>query len=415
MGVRGEESVRVLLREGRHIAFQQAGGHGVPEGEGVIVGLDVPVHRPGEALLPDIFGLEGDRLDIVIGEDHPAGGVREIGNLGGVVPAGRVFALVEGNLPEIDEIFESLLVTVSVEGDAEDDLRGRDTLCDVLADGFLAAFAAHGRGVEGRIVGGGAVVRVAHVVGHHVDEIHVLDRVLEVDVLCVGGRRHGQEPVFSEDFPEVVHQQREVFGVIRGAGDAGGIAGRILPVDVDAVQTVLGHGGEAVFAEVFPVRLVGGHFAEIAGFPSADGQEDLQRGVLLLETDNLGQPAWTLDVQGFEVALDVGERIVDMGEELRIRHGRLPIDRIADDDRPGRRIRGREGSGSGTGVVVVPVVAVVGAIAAVIPVPSLLAGRRLAGSRDNQVLGRFVAREEQGQGDQKEGDQSFHSVILYEL
>ena len=271
----------------------------------------------------------------------------------------------------------------------------------MLVDGLVAALGGHRRAVQGAVVLG----RMAHVIGHHVDEVQIGDGLLEVHVLRVRGRCHGQEPVVSERFPEILHQQGEVLGVLGGGGDARRTASGVLPVDVDAVQAVLGHGVEAVPGERLPVLPVRGHLAEVAGAPAADGQEHFQVRVLLLEGDHELQPAFLLDVQRFEVVVDQGESVVEMRQESRVREGVLPIHRIAHDDRFGGRCR-RGGRVIGTAVVApVPVVPVVAPVMA----------RGLFGDRDDNSLGGLVAGEQQRQGDKEEGDQSFHGGILFRL
>ena len=281
---------------------------------------------------------------------------------------------------------------MAVEGDAEDDLRGGNAVRDMLGDRIVAVLRRQGGIVEGAVVLG----RIAHVVGHHIDEIHILDGIPEVHVPGVGGRCHRQEPVASQRLPQVLHQQGEVLGVGGGGRDARHAAGGILPVNVDAVEAVPCHGIEAVLAEVLPVRLVGRHLAEVPGFPSAHGQEHLQGGLRLLERDDLGQPAGRFDVQGLEVALDMGERIVDVRHERGIRHRILPIHRIPHDDGLRRRVDGLERR--------VGIRRLRGGRRIGLP----LFTRRLLGRLDDIFFGRLAAGKQQRKGDKEEGYQSVH-------
>ena len=403
--VRDKDGLRVLRFD---IAVQQAGSDGVAEGEGGVIGLDVPVHRPGEALLTGVIGLESYGLGVVVGQDHLSARIRDIGNHRVGVPFDGVLACVDFDVLVIDIIVEGLPVAVAVEGDAEDDLLVGDSGRKMLGNRLVAVFRRHGGRVEGAVVLG----RVTHVVGHHVDEVHVLDRLLEVHVFGVGGRCHGQEPVLSERRPQVMHQQREVLFVIRRRRDARRAARGIFPVDVDAVQAVLGHGVEAVLAEGLPVPLVRRHLAEVARFPAAYGQEDLQVGILLLEGDHQLQAAVFLDVQAFKVVLDMGESVVDVRQQLGIRQGRLPVYRVAYDDGLRRAGHGRNrGLCSGIRVSAIPVIAVV----SVVPVVASLLARRLVGNRDDDLLLGLVACQQQRQHDKEEGYQSFHSGGLFVL
>ena len=78
--------------------------------------------------------------------------------------------------------------------------------------------------------------------------------------------------------------------------------------------------------------VIGRHLAEVAGAPASHGQQDLEVRVGVLEGRNLAQAGFRLDVKALEVALDVSEGIVDVGQECGVRHGLVPVGSVTHDD-----------------------------------------------------------------------------------
>ena len=154
----------------------EAAGDGLGEGPVGVIGLDVPVHCAAEAFFLDVIRLKAHGGFVIVGDHHGAGGIHQVRDLGNIVPADAVAVV-------LDFVEVHLFITVvAEEGDAQDDLVHRDTGVYVQGHRLVAAALGHGRRVKSGVV----VRRLAHVVGHDVHEVHVLDAVLEVDVLCAG-------------------------------------------------------------------------------------------------------------------------------------------------------------------------------------------------------------------------------------
>ena len=282
MSVGGQECIgRGSFRRGP--AYQSA-GDGLGQGPGVVVGLDVPVHGALESLGLYVIGLETDGRFVVIAQDHGAQGVYKVGNLGGVVPADAVLGSVEFDVPVVEALGgEVIVVAVAVEGDTQDNLVVGDARIVVERHRLVAAALGHGRLVQTGVV----VRRLAHVVGHDVDEVQVVDATLEIHIFCAGRRCHGQEIVVAKGGAKVLEQQGEVLGVVGRSGDAGAVAGGVFPVQVYAVQIIRLDCIQTVLAEILAMGLAGRHFAEIAGSPTANREDDLQVGIGLLERRDL--------------------------------------------------------------------------------------------------------------------------------
>ena len=161
---------------------------------------------------------------------------------------------------------------------------------------------------------------ISHVVSHDIDEIKVLHAGTEVDELGIGNRSDSQQRLLAKHLAEVAHEQREVIDVIRRCRDSCLIAGRILPVDVDSVKAIFIDGFLTVSRKPHTETLVGSHLAEVSSCPSADGEDDFQLWILLLQLHYLPQEISILDGHAIERVGDLAESIVQVGHQRRIGH-----------------------------------------------------------------------------------------------
>ena len=173
---------------------------------------------------------------------------------------------------------------------------------------------------------------VAHIVGHHVHQVHVLDAGAKVDVVGIahGGGRH--QPLLAQHLAQVAHQQGEVLRVLRRGGYLGRALCGILPIDVDTVQAKLLHHPLAVSGKGHAVLLRGSHLAEAATAPPAHGQHHPQRGVLRLEAHNHAQAIGIVNAHAVECVIHVPEGIVDVGHRRGVGHLIGPRSHVGHDD-----------------------------------------------------------------------------------
>ena len=110
---------------------------------------------------------------------------------------------------------------------------GGNAFCEV---GFYALVGRHPAGVfrgEKAVV---EVGRVAHVVGHGVDEVDNIDKGGEVDVFAGSDSGERQNLIFAEGLAQVVHESGEIVGVGRRGMRCRQRKKWGIPVDVDAVE-----------------------------------------------------------------------------------------------------------------------------------------------------------------------------------
>ena len=165
---------------------------------------------------------------------------------------------------------------------------------------------------------------IPHIVGHHIDEVEVLNAALEVDILRTAHTRQSQPALLSQGLSEVAHQQGEVLSVVRRRTDAGTVLSGIFPIDVDAVQPVLFANATAVLSKCFSIAFVCCHLAETAAAPTANAQHDEQFGLLLLETHEVAKPLFIIDANPVELVIHMPKGIVKVRHHCRIGHHLRP-------------------------------------------------------------------------------------------
>ena len=180
----------------------------------------------------------------------------------------------------------------------------------------------------------------AHVVGHHVHIVQVLHGLGPVYVLGVALAGEGDDLGSSQGLAQLLEHQVEV---LRIGGVAAGFAvcalGRILPVNVHAVQLVRVQQCLHALAEGRALGGVTGHHGEAVcvAAPAADHQAHLELGVLALEGHDLGDGGLVglgnhdAAVTGLGVA-ETAVGIVDVGEERYLRQGFGVLGKVGQDD-----------------------------------------------------------------------------------
>jgi len=126
------------------------------------------------------------------------------------------------------------------------------------------------------------------VVGHQVDPVQRAGDARQFQAVgeaALGGGDGQQVMAPAAAFAVQARAQRfqqhgEIAAVVRAVADVGVAQGRVLPVDVQAVQVEAAQQGDAAVDEARTRRFGGRGLGEVAGAPAADGQHDLQRGVV---------------------------------------------------------------------------------------------------------------------------------------
>ena len=245
-------------------------------------GVDPGGVRDGVAVFAVGGGLSGEALLDVPVIEH-AGGVPSAGGGSG------------GGLCEAVVDIWHAFPAEAVEGEADDEFVAGDAGGEVGVHGGADGERIAGRAIEGGVVVCAVLPCAVEVVGHDIDPIENGGDGGGLDVcdfVGAGGRGNGEVVAAGIGFPgevELTAQLGEQAGevlFILGAGDIRwqAAAAWILPIDVDAVETVFADEGHGGGCEFLPRGGRQRDVGEAAGeCPSADRDERDEMGILGFE------------------------------------------------------------------------------------------------------------------------------------